>query len=304
MIDAYLGDAPVYLDPGTSADPAEGSRLSGIFLDGSGCAEAYVGDDLIFAEPGAGNHELVIELNEPGQDIYFYVNDDSKGNGQRIEAHVDGTVFRTFVPRLTSTWEMFEPLYRKIKRLVKIPDMSAVTEAYHMFHLCKFEELDLSGWDVRNLKYPMGLFYSTTIGTLDISGWNLASWSWLDRGSYTNEIFQVIDDVDEIRVEGTDFNNQHLHINNINRPDLSAGGSSRRKYARFTGRCRNVGSLAFTYSCVTRESVVMLFEALTAPSDGGGKLVDIYGLYSDSPLTDEDIAIATSKGYTVTKERG
>lgn len=288
MIDAYLGDAPVYLDPGTSADPAEGSRLSGIFLDGSGCAEAYVGDDLIFAEPGAGNHEMVLEFTEPDLTVWYAV------NGEDVREKVEGTVLRKFLPTLTDCEQMFSDT-TKLKAVLRFPSTAEVENIRDMFHTCRFDRLDLSGWDVRKVWMAHSPFYSSTIGTLDLSGWKLSSWGSRSTGIYANNIFTTMT-VDEIIVEGTDFNDQVVSFVKVNWEGYLV---PERRYCRLTGTARNVGRLSFVDSQLEHDGLVMMFEALT-----GNKTeyaIDLSGVYVSTPLTDEEIAIATSKGYTVTR---
>ena len=177
--------------------------------------------------------------------------------------------------------------------MLTLPDFEwntgKVTDMAYMFYgcsrLCRSGTLDLSGWDVSNVKNMTNLFSNTTFREIKLDGWDTSNVTSLDSMFYNSRTVQTIPAIDVssyTTTNGSQYNSPISYCEAL------------RNFGGFIGIKRTW--YANTAYSLSYESLLNIINGL---ADGvSGKTLH---LHKDcvNMLSDEDIAIATAKGWSI-----
>ena len=150
------------------------------------------------------------------------------------------------------------------------------------------KKLDCSGWQLPNLTQFNPITRASNLQELDMSNWyvpNLTSVSFL----HTDNTGVTI-----LNIDGWDFSNfTNISLFSSSTPTLK---NEFNVTGSFSGI--NVSSLFLSIPKLTLDSVIRFFNGLSEINDGTTHTVNVYK-DTKNQLTEDQIAIATSKGWTI-----
>lgn len=194
---------------------------------------------------------------------------------------------------------------------------SNVTNMTNMFsNLNKLKNLDLSSFDTSKVTNMSRLFYSSKLTNLNLSSWDFSNVKTIDSFLYGNEITSI--DLSSFINNSIEYFSSVFsfcfYLTSINLKNLNT--SNIKKLSDSFNNCRELTDLQFNdlghnescneinlTSCskLTKESVLFLFEHAFDRQSAGYTTAFNIKLHADTKalLTEDEIAIATNKGFTV-----
>ena len=233
----------------------------------------------------------------------------------------------------TSLMTKFNQMFMNCKTLTKLDvsgwNTSNVTDMYSMFYGCSsLQTLDVSGWDTSKLKYMSSVFFSCkSLTQLDVSNWDTSNVTTMRTMFYHCNALTQLDVSGWNTSNVTNMSSVFGNCNALTQLDLTNWDASKVTsintfcdLGTFNSNSLNVvGGL--TYDEVVLNNICILnglsvsankifgHEADSASyralinglADLTGSTTQNLSFYSLSRLTDEDIAIATAKNWTISK---
>ena len=172
-------------------------------------------------------------------------------------------------------------------------DVSNVTTTFYMFNYAyNFTNINLSNWNTTKLETISSMFYGCEkLKEIDLSTWNTNNIKNLNFLFYNCSKITTIDLSSFDLTNATDMTNMFYNcrsLTDLQLPDL--------------GHNQNCTSLDLTYcSALTKDSILFLFNnAFDRATAGYTKAFTItLNATTKALLTEDEIAIATNKGFTV-----
>ena len=292
--------------------------ITKIYFRGNEIVALYKGDTLIFKKSGGGSTGVytvrgTVNPFSGEQSIQLCVN----GKQEQFNVNSDNTFEHTFVNvPITNMGYFTQPCRDKLKTLdLSEFDTSQVTSMYEAFYQCtNLTSIDLTNVNTSKVTDMEMMFYSCgKLETVDLSGFDTSNVTLFERMFYGCNNLTSLDI--------SNFDTSKL----IGLSDMF-GGCNRLSDLYLNFNISNItyslGSFPYTFSyCFSLKNVVGKFEGTKfdlylsdCPLTAQSAMVFINGLATvtekrrlslsattyDS-LTPEQIAIATSKGWTVTR---
>lgn len=161
-------------------------------------------------------------------------------------------------------------------------DTGAVTSMGYMFYECEnLQDIDLSNWDTRSVTRVDYMFADCH----ELQNVNVSNW---DTGSLTNAsmMFSTCYNLQNVNAQGVDVSKLSYGIPDVNYADLTT------LYPFIIG----VNHSYINATRLTRDSVLRIVQSLPVVTDSHTITLGPTNL---GKLTEEEIAIATEKGWTV-----
>ena len=179
--------------------------------------------------------------------------------------------------------------------VVKKLNTSNVTSMNYMFYASnKIDSIDVNGWDTSNVTSMNNMFYQCGIESIDLSSWDTSKVTNMDRMFYSNHNLESIGYMNCISVAKDKY---PIYNYSASATIKNLGGFYMRNSWVNTQGLTNCTGL-------TVESLVNVLNALydftgngETPNSNEGKLA--LGATNLAKLTDEQKAIATNKGWTL-----
>lgn len=289
----------------------------------------YLGDNIELDALYIGN-ECLYQVEKPETEdnnvFQFRVSDDCTGVVIRIESFADdklyecepGSIFTMKLKEpLQNCWQLFDRgggEDNKIVEIIKLPDTSLCTMFYRMFYCShSLESVNLENVDTRNVINMSGMFDNCTKLThIDVSRFNTEKCT--DMSNMFNfcsallsldlSSFDLSNDVGCGDMFAWDSNLQELKFSIFNLSNQNHNKSWGIFYYTpalkdVTGIITNLkDSISLSHSPLTRESALVF---INGTSSVNTTQTLTFSSYTYSQLTDEDIAIATARGWSVAK---
>lgn len=247
-------------------------------FNGNEVAALYKGSNLIYKkEPEKPKNILAGKFTQPGEYTFKYNN---KSNVE-IPLNEDNT-FEIEVTGLTDCSNMFLS-QSKLYSITSFPDLSNVSTFFNMFFGCtSLIHIDLSRADLSNLKSFSNAFRQTKVTCIDLSHTTINKLSGMGTMCY-----------DCSQLTTFLFGNLDLAnlVANVNSFDRCYNLTTIR--GNITGIKRNV---YLSDAPLTNDSAMVFINGLSEVSDT--KTITFKST-TYSTLTEEQIALATSKGWSV-----
>ena len=188
-------------------------------------------------------------------------------------------------------------MFQKCSRLTSLDlsgwNTSKVTDIRAMFYECsRLTSLDLSGWNTSKVTDIRAMFYNcSALTSLDLSGWNTSKVTDISGMFYNCSALTSIDLSGFSLISctnATDIFRFDNNLVNLNLPDL--------------GHNQSCTSLELTAcSALTKDSILYLFNNAFDRATAGYTTAFTIKLNAKTKalLSEDEIAIATNKGFTV-----
>ena len=247
----------------------------------------YLGDLLIYQRapqpPTYTDNQLVGKFTDDSTEEhwwYRYVN----GIKITLPVYTETKTFDLELSEpLTSCYEMFS-YNGHIEYVYHFPDTSNVTNMNGLFAFCSnLKSIDLSEWDVSNVTDMNNMFmYCNKLTSLDFSGWDVS------KVRFFNNLCQNCDKLESVNMKGFDF---------ISATTFSGIFDGCNKLTTIIGPVYNISAeISFPSSILNNDSVMVFINGLSLVEQV--KRIKFKPATYDT-LTEEQIAAATSKGWTI-----
>lgn len=296
----------------------------------SGNLNALIGETITIKKNGQylptspSNGFTEVNVETSGVDINDYYETTGSGNFGDIKWHIKKVPPLDFTG-VTSIANIFENC-SKLGEIPNVSNTSSLTNISQTFNKCvAVKEIDLSNWNVSNVKYATWLFKDcNAVKKINISNWNLdkctemTTWfqyDWALQELYINNIntskitnmygvFSSCSSLNKIvgLFQGDSLINLNTAFSRVGALTDFNGFENLGK-AYDTSQEANYGSYTLDLSeCtkLTHDSLVSIINNLYDINTKGCNAQQLkIGATNIAKLTSEEIAIATSKGWTV-----
>lgn len=187
-----------------------------------------------------------------------------------------------------------------LKNIIGIENINLdnITSLREVFSGCGFEILDLSNWNVSNIKNMQSMFSSdSSLKTLNINGWDTSKVEYMN---YTWQSCRSLTDLSKLNTSSIQYIQDTLTgCTGL----VNFGGFENLGMAYLTSRSANYSSYKLNLSgctSLTHDSLMNVINNLYDIATKGCKAQSLtLGSTNLAKLTEEEIAIATNKGWTV-----